>query len=568
MVTITRADRSDPASTSFSHAMRAVLMLLIMSFSGLTLAANITASVDRNPVTVDESFTLILKADGEPDDDPDLSPLSDDFEVLGTSQSTSMNFINGVFERSSSWNISLIAKRTGSLTLPSIRFGSDRSPSLRINVREGTASPGSAADNLFLEAEVDTDRTWVQGQVVYTLRLFRNVEINSASLTPPRTSDPDAIIEKLGDDIAYESFRNGVRYDVIERRFAIFPQQSGTLTIAPTVFEGRTGLRRSFFDTRQGSDRIRRLRSPQLLVTIDPIPTTMTPDAWIPATQLNIVDEWSTPLDSLTAGEPVTRTLSISADGVLASQLPMPAFSEIEGIKQYPDQPKNDQRYTRDGISSTKQIKLALIPATEGRYTIPELRLPWWNARSGQREVAIIPAQEIVVMPSATAPAQTRANPDVTAPVNDVIEAPVAVTTDAPGVWPWVSLLLATGWLLTVIALLRKRSATPDRSRSLSASRKRLIKACDDNDARACRQALIDWAGGRWPERRINNLMDITPLLDETVADQLRALNSALYSEHAENWRGAELSRSIQAMPLKEGSHISTMDPVEPLYRH
>ena len=106
MVTITRADRSDPASTSFSHAMRAVLMLLIMSFSGLTLAANITASVDRNPVTVDESFTLILKADGEPDDDPDLSPLSDDFEVLGTSQSTSMNFINGVFERSSSWNIS------------------------------------------------------------------------------------------------------------------------------------------------------------------------------------------------------------------------------------------------------------------------------------------------------------------------------------------------------------------------------------------------------------------------------------------------------------------------------
>jgi len=45
----------------------------------------------------------------------------------------------------------------------------------------------------------------------------------------------DAVIEKLTEDSNYGTKINGVDYSVTERKYAIFPQKSGTLTIKPLV---------------------------------------------------------------------------------------------------------------------------------------------------------------------------------------------------------------------------------------------------------------------------------------------------------------------------------------------
>ena len=47
-----------------------VFSLLIMGWSQNTAAADIQASVDRNPVSFDESFQIIFTATESPDDDP------------------------------------------------------------------------------------------------------------------------------------------------------------------------------------------------------------------------------------------------------------------------------------------------------------------------------------------------------------------------------------------------------------------------------------------------------------------------------------------------------------------
>jgi hypothetical protein len=68
--------------------------------------------------------------------------------------------------------------------------------------------------------------------VLYTVRLYRRVDI-TAGLSDPELGD--AVIERLGDDSNYNTQINGVDYGITERKFAIFPQKSGSVTIKPLV---------------------------------------------------------------------------------------------------------------------------------------------------------------------------------------------------------------------------------------------------------------------------------------------------------------------------------------------
>ena len=116
-----------------NHKVSILLCVLCLLFSIQSLhAANIVASLDRNPVMLDESFRLVLEADGPVDQDPNFSVLQKDFEILSQSQSTNMTFVNGSLSRKGVWNLALIGKKPGNFTIPSIPFGRDRSPALRI----------------------------------------------------------------------------------------------------------------------------------------------------------------------------------------------------------------------------------------------------------------------------------------------------------------------------------------------------------------------------------------------------------------------------------------------------
>jgi len=118
-----------------------VIALLLLSGPVLA-AANITARLDRNPVSLDESFHLVYEADSNVDD-PDFSVLSRDFEILSSAQSTNMRAINGDWSLKKSWDLTLISKKAGVFTIPPVSFGSDVSPSLRITVKQATQAPGS-----------------------------------------------------------------------------------------------------------------------------------------------------------------------------------------------------------------------------------------------------------------------------------------------------------------------------------------------------------------------------------------------------------------------------------------
>ena len=106
-------------------------LLFLLSFTNQSWAATISAQVDRNPVHLDETFNLFFEADESPDDNPDFSPLDQDFEIINQSQSSNVSIINGKYTKKIKWTLAIMAKRAGTLTIPAIKFGDDSSSSRR-----------------------------------------------------------------------------------------------------------------------------------------------------------------------------------------------------------------------------------------------------------------------------------------------------------------------------------------------------------------------------------------------------------------------------------------------------
>ena len=402
----------------------AVFFVLISS----TTQAAFQAFVDRNPVAVDESFTLTLKSDESLDSNPDLSVLQHDFDVLGQTRGSSIQIINGNATQSTHWQISLMAKRSGQLTIPAIMAGKQVTQPIALNVTEADqAQAAQQSGELFIEVNADPRSAYVQQQIIFTARLYRNVNIgNGSTLSDPKFPGMDAVVERLGEDRNYQTTYNGQAYAVIERRYAVYPQKSGQFSSEPVQFDGevietRQGGGIFMFDPFNQNSRHKRVNSKSVTFSIKPAPATLGSAPWLPTNKLQLTEQWSENPPKFIVGEPITRTLVISANALTASQLPTLGANTIEGFKLYPDQPtlKNDK--DGNGLKGVRTQKIAIMPLRTGYYTLPEIEIRWWNINTDKEEVARLPARNITVLPASSKPSRDFASREFRHPSNAIV---------------------------------------------------------------------------------------------------------------------------------------------------
>ena len=572
------------------------LLIITALTSTIAHAANITVTTSRNPVALDDSFHLIYEADSNVDGEPDFNPIYEHFDVLNSAQSTNMRFINGSYSLKKTWDLSVIAKDIGKFTVPSIAFGKDTSPAIQITITNST-SPNSVAPGgqstipaqIFLESQLDTKQGWVQSQFIYTLRLLRTVSIAGASLTEPETNDPDAIIHAL-DENKYQTTRNGIRYEAFERRYAIFPQKSGTLKIKPATFEGRINSTqaRTIFDQFRMSGQLKRLRSNAIEASVKSAPGNINLQDWLPAKNLQLVDEWSDDIANIKAGEPVTRTITIIAEGLTGVQLPDLTFTDIADLKQYPDKPVVENKQDNKGITGVKQIKIALIPAKAGNFILPELKLQWWNTKTGKMQTTSLPQTTLNVL--ANAQASTSSNviipptpqPEIADNNLSIDQQPegvedlsgvIASTTDEP-YWKWLSIGLAIAWLFTLLLLFKKKKQTTPKhtaptqasSASIKTTANDVVKHSKTNDAKKTKKALIRWAKVTYGNNKITNLTQIAERCSPQLKHEIRQLNQSLYSTEHSSWNGETLLAAFKDENThkseKQDTHVTALKPL------
>jgi hypothetical protein len=537
-------------------------------------AAKIAVSVDRNPVSIDESFQIIFTTNESPDAIPNFDPLEDDFTILNQEQSSSSSWVNGKSSKTIQWTVNVIAKNTGSLTIPTIEFGRDRSEPITIEItKTGSNKAVRGDEDLFLDVEATPTNPYLQSQVIYTLRLYRNsetVNITQAQLAEPELAD--AVIAKMDEDQNYTANVKGVNYSIIERKYVIFPQKSGKMTIKPLVLTAEVvSNSRPSFNGFFNATQTKRVVSKEISLDVKPAPASFTGTHWLSAEQLDIKQEWSGDFEQMKIGEPLTRTLSLQAKGTTVSSLPeLNTIKTDDHLKTYPDQPVLKEQKSTDGLLALREEKIALIPSKTGNYTLAAIKIPWFNTKTNKTEIATIPETTITVLAGAANPTVS-SNTPTTKPQQDnatlIIQTP---SEQAVSHWLWVSLFLALGWLITLFYFLTNRPAVQpviennEAELNLKASINQLKKACADNNAIAAKNALLAWGALKFSATSLGAIADYC---DARLRDEILQLNQVLYAKDAPAWSGKKLFQAFVENKARAKMTTAGDNGLEPLFR-
>ena len=534
-----------------------ILLLLCRVFIVFVLFLNtgfsgVIASVDRTKVELNETFTLKVTVDTEIDLEPDASGLEGDFYVGSRSQLSNTTIINGKISRSRTWTYALMAKRPGNLVIPSIIVGNEKSQPINILIAPQSESVLGEAD-VFVSAEVDDSEGFVQAQNLFRIKIYRMVQTRQPRLYEPEIKGIDTLVEIVGDDRNYESVINGKTYEVTERVYALFPQESGVLSIAPIRFEARI--------LKDGSITGRRTyQSSELTINILPIPAPPNayPDAnWLPAKSVKLTEEWSRDMQNLRSGEPITRKLTITAIGQLSTQLPSIDYSN-DRLKIYPDKPKFLDDMNADGMIASRIDQYAMISVNAGDIQLSGVDVPWWDTVEKKWKVATLPTRVINIKPSIDDLVEEKI--EAGPPVN--IEQPLPEIND--NLWKNISGILGALWILTIFFWFYSK---PVKKRTVKKTYEPLYKKLElqlrkaknaalANEKEKFKQAFVDWARLQWPDNIPLSLGEVADRVDKPLSDELKIFNKITYgSDHNELWDGKAMAKAIMKISFLDASN-------------
>ena len=616
-----------PDPSGLMRAPRALVTVFTLLFAlpGLLHAA-VVASLDRDAIHSGDTATLRISSTGEDKGkQPDLTPLQKDFEVLGTSSSSQIRIVNGQHSEKHEWLIELAPLAKGTISIPALTVGNSKTAPLTLQVSEQPpAATAQAGAPVFVRAEIEPSQgdIYVQQQVLYTTRLYYRVPLIEGSFSDPAIDN--AVVEQLGEDRQYSTTIDGQSYQVLERRYALFPEHSGELTIAPTRFSGRTvsatgrrsafgrmdslveqmlsqsGFDDRFFGGRPFGDPGKRVRvgSNALTLEVEPRPDGYSGDHWLPAQNLAIQDSWAESPPVIRAGEPVTRTLTLEAKGLEASQLPNLTMQATDTLRIYPEQPDLSNRTDGDWVFGRSEQRFTYVASQPGKLHLPAIQVTWWDSVNHKQENTVLPAWEVLVEPgSGTSPAPAPATGAQTSPANGAAQSDSAKAsgTTVPDTavdnrlgWQ-LGAGLGAGALLIVAFLLARGRRKPETSdpqatqanstdtaqparrsdnKALTRSRQSLREACAKSDPQAAAGALLDWAAATWPEQPPRSLAARAARIARG-AEVIRALETTLYGADKQGWNGQALWRAFEnglLHPEQATAATQHTDGAPPLY--
>lgn len=546
-----------------------VLIGLLFMWQGSSWA-DITVQLDHSQVKFGETFHLIFNInDPSYQGVPDLTPLQKNFKIIGTERSIAYNIVNGQTHTINQWIILLSPKKKGTLTIPALTLGSQRTAPSQIEVvanqSQSTSTDDADADDkdvndeVVLKVEVTPEKAYVNQQIIYTIRLYNAQQLMDAEYQPPKVED--ALIVPLGSGRRYQTYMHRRHYVVEEQQYAIFPQKSGPLKIIAPTF------RALIFDMQP--QRITRHPKPTML-SVKPVPSDMNGKHWLPAKQLSLTETYSQSDTNLKQGTTLLRTVTLQASGAPAELLPTLNFVCKDDVSCYPDKPVLQNSAHQQTLIGRAEVKVTYLFNKAGSVTLPAIEIPWFNTDSNRVETATLPGRTLVIAAPDQANNLQAPAAKVPATVTSKNIAPPPPLPASVSVGWWVALGFAIAWVLTLLLWWFYRNI-PVGISSQRRALKWVKQACLKNDPKETQTALLRWASLKWSHTLTINLNQLSQLItDNTLKKELNILSQAIYgAKSSQKWSGAGLWRALRTFlrsksQSKKTKKARTLPPINP----
>jgi uncharacterized protein YjgD (DUF1641 family) len=539
----------------FAYSVLSVLATLIL-LNSTAQAQEITLTVDRDEVARGETLTLTIRVfEQRQGMQLDLTPLTSDFDVLGTRTSSQIRSINGTVESWTDYIVTLFPLNEGELEIPPLDIsGQTTEPIVITVVNEGPRS-NQSDEELFLEIEVNKGSVYVQEQLLFTVRLYYTINgIRNPQFT--ELEMPETVIQLIGSPNQYEKLIDGQRFGVYEKRYVIFPQRSGPLEIPDILFRGEVTDGSSNFVFRNLNTRRVTAFIEGVSIDIKERPAAVqNSEFWLPVSGLSLEESWSTDLNELRVGDSVVRTVTMVAEGLDGAVLPPFSPTEIEGLNLYPDPADIQRTFVEGAIVGTRVETTTVVPIQEGNITIPEISIPWWNVDTDQLEATVIPATRFTVaniqgiVPAEQTIASTENLEDLLAAAPELSQDMINEQAQAEFIEVearWLNYAIVMAFLIVAFSIY-KLVLTPNKEEisayltlkiqqfkaryavenNESVAYRQLLKALANTDLNRIREALIAWCNHFLQNHEVISMEDI---LQQQQARELHQHVNAIQS--------------------------------------
>jgi len=378
--------------------------------------AEIQVSVSPETIGLDEQAILEVIVSGSTQNIPDLQmPALPSFEVYSQGHSSNFSIVNGVVSSSVSYRYLLLPHKAGTYPIEGISITSGgkqivgNKVTLTVTSRGQSSSPqleqkavdaqGSTRD-YFLQATVDRKNSYVNEQVTLTLKFCIAVQYySSPELNEPATTG--FWTEVLGNTAPYFQKINGRSYRVIERKYALFPTQTGDLTVGrasiTTTVAARV-QRRDPFDLfgdllPQGMQVT--ARSEPIALSVKPLPTSGKPADFTGTVGRFQIDARPDRTD-VEVNQPVTVTFKIQGTGNVKS-VAEPTIPDLPDFRVYRASSNESTSKSGDRLGGTKTYEEVFIPKRPGDLEIPALAFSYFDPERNKYESISTRAIKIAV---------------------------------------------------------------------------------------------------------------------------------------------------------------------------
>ncbi|KGE88734.1 MAG: BatD family protein [Phaeodactylibacter xiamenensis] len=350
-------------------------LAILLSTGALSAQTTFEATADARRVLENSyfevTFTLSNAQGGQ------FSPPSfENFLVVsGPSQAVSTSMINGQVSRTQAYSYTLKPRRTGTFTIGSASIKVNRTTlqtkPLTIEVVKGRKGEPGAAEQVFIRAEPSTETAYVGQQILLDYKLYTTLDVESFNILEESGYQGFFAqdVRRFNGRVMREVI-NGVQYTTkVLKRIALFPQQTGQLTIEPmnvqlgVVKEGAKRSRSFFF-----TPEVRPYPAATETVNIEVLPL----PAGAPESFTGAVGDYQIRPDlsskTATTDDALTLILTVRGSGDI-KRVEAPALDLPEGFEVYePKAVEETNLELNASIEGKKVFEYLLLPKVPGDY--------------------------------------------------------------------------------------------------------------------------------------------------------------------------------------------------------
>ena len=367
--------------------------MLILIVQPVGAEVSVTLSLDRREATLSDSIQLQVHVSGTRRTAPPVIEGLEPFQVIKGGSASRVEIVNGRYHSGVDYTYYLQPKKKGVFRVGPAAIKVDGKTSrsnvatLKVATGGGDAS-GSEKGPVFLTATLGSQRGYVEQQIPYTLKLYLRANVSDISLDLPETDD--LTFRQLEKPKESQAVYHGVSYRILEVSYGVMPLKAGRFHIPParmglTVYNPRQRTPRSLFDDPffgggLRSGRPMTVSSEPLALEVLPFPEKGKPSHFSGLVGQFVIED-SLSEREIRAGDSVTLTLRLAGNGNV-NRLPDLKMPSLDHLKIYADEPVFETRAGASGLSGSKTMKWALVPDTEGPYTIPPFTIHYFDPKA------------------------------------------------------------------------------------------------------------------------------------------------------------------------------------------